>query len=146
MNPPHVGYSMFGKQVSFNLMATVPICSDFGAQENIICHYFHFFPFYLPWNDRTSCHALNFLNVEFQVSFFTLLFHSHQEAGIKIAGRNSNNLRYAADIVLMAGEEELKSLLMRLEKLAWNFLKYSHGILIVLLSLAFIWLFLYCNS
>ena len=30
--------------------------------------------------------------------------------------RNSNNLRYAADIALMAGEEELKSLLMRVKE------------------------------
>ena len=36
------------------------------------------------------------------------------EAGIKIAGRNINNLRYADDTVLMAeSEEELKSLLMK---------------------------------
>ena len=32
------------EQVFFNLMAAVTICSDFGAQENIICHCFHFFP------------------------------------------------------------------------------------------------------
>ena len=36
------------------------------------------------------------------------------QAGIKIAGRNINNLRYADDIILMAeSEEELKSLLMK---------------------------------
>ena len=35
------------------------------------------------------------------------------QAGIKIAGRNINNLRYADDITLMAESEELKSLLMR---------------------------------
>ena len=36
------------------------------------------------------------------------------QAGIKIAGRNSNNLRYADDTTLMAeSEEELKSLLMK---------------------------------
>ena len=29
-------------------MAAVTICSDFGAQENKICHCFHFFPIYLP--------------------------------------------------------------------------------------------------
>ena len=35
------------------------------------------------------------------------------QAGIKIAGRNINNLRYAGDTMLMAeSEEELKSLLM----------------------------------
>ena len=39
------------------------------------------------------------------------------EAGIKIAGRNINNLRYADDITLMAeSEEELKSLLMKVQK------------------------------
>ena len=34
-------------------------------------------------------------------------------AGIKIAGRNINNLRYADDTILMAESEELKSLLMK---------------------------------
>ena len=38
-------------------------------------------------------------------------------AGIKIAGRNINNLRYADDTTLMAeGKEELKSLLMKLKE------------------------------
>ena len=39
------------------------------------------------------------------------------QAGIKIAGKNINNLRYADDITLMAeSEEELKSLLMNVEE------------------------------
>ena len=39
------------------------------------------------------------------------------QAGIKIAGRNINNLRYADDTTLMAeSEEELKSLLMQLKQ------------------------------
>ena len=39
------------------------------------------------------------------------------QAGIKIAGRNLNNLRYADDIILMAeNKEELKSLLMKKEE------------------------------
>ena len=39
------------------------------------------------------------------------------QAGIKIARRNINNLRYADDTTLMAGsEEELKSLLMKLKE------------------------------
>ena len=39
------------------------------------------------------------------------------QAGIKIAGRNINNLRYADDITLMAESgEELKSLLMRVKE------------------------------
>ena len=38
-------------------------------------------------------------------------------AGVKIAGRNSNNLRYVDDMTLMAeSEEELKSLLMRVKE------------------------------
>ena len=35
------------------------------------------------------------------------------QAGIKITGRNINNLRYAGDTTLMAESEELKSLLMK---------------------------------
>ena len=39
------------------------------------------------------------------------------QAGIKIAGRNINNLRYADDTTLMAeSEEELRSLLMNMEE------------------------------
>ena len=39
------------------------------------------------------------------------------QAGIKIAGRNINNLRYSDDITLMAeSEEELKSLLMKVKE------------------------------
>ena len=39
------------------------------------------------------------------------------QAGIKIAGRNNNNLRYADDTTVMAeSEEELKSLLMKVKE------------------------------
>ena len=39
------------------------------------------------------------------------------EAGIKIAGRNINNLRYADDTTFMAvSEEELKSLVMKMKE------------------------------
>ena len=38
------------------------------------------------------------------------------QAGIKIAGRSINNLRYADDTTLMAESEELKSLLIKVEK------------------------------
>ena len=41
------------------------------------------------------------------------------QAGIKIAGRNSNNLRYADDTTLMV-ENELKSLLMKVKKESEN--------------------------
>jgi len=64
----------------------------------------------------------------FSLSFFTFikkLFSSSSlsarldeaQAGIKIAGRNINNLRYADDTTLMAeSEEELKSFLMKVKK------------------------------
>ena len=47
-------------------MAAVTICSDFGAQENKICHCS---PIYLPWSDGIRCHDVSFLNVEFKSTF-----------------------------------------------------------------------------
>ena len=38
------------------------------------------------------------------------------QAGIKIAGRNINNLTYADETTLMAGSKELKSLLMKVKE------------------------------
>ena len=67
------------KQVSSNFMAAVPICSDFEAFEEEICHYFHFSP--------NTCHEVMgpdamivfVLMLNFKPAFFTLLFHLHQE-------------------------------------------------------------------
>ena len=43
------------------------------------------------------------------------------QAGIKIAGRNINNLRYAEDTTLMAeSREELKNLLNKVKVAAWH--------------------------
>ena len=48
------------------------------------------------------------------------------QAGIKITGRNINNLRYADDTSLMAeSEEELKNLLMKVKEESW--LKAQHS-------------------
>ena len=52
-----------------NFMAIVTIFSDFLAQEDKVCHCFHCFSIYLPWNDGTGCHDLNFLNVSFKPAF-----------------------------------------------------------------------------
>ena len=49
----------------FNFIAAVTIFSDFGAQENKVCHCSHCLPSYLPRRDGTRCHDLSFLNVEF---------------------------------------------------------------------------------
>ena len=49
-------------------------------------------------------------------------------AGIKIAGRNINNLRYADDTTLMAGsKEELKNLLMKVKEEWKSWLKTQHS-------------------
>ena len=42
------------------------------------------------------------------------------QAGVKIAGRNISNLRYADDTTLMAESEELKSLLMKVKEETWK--------------------------
>ena len=41
------------------------ISCDSRDQEYKICHFFHFFSFYLPWSDGIRCHDLSLLNVEF---------------------------------------------------------------------------------
>ena len=56
---------------------------------------FNFYPEYIMWNAKLD----------------------EAQAGLKIARRNINNLRYADDTTLMAkSEEELKSLLMKVKK------------------------------
>ena len=61
----------------------------------VYCH-----PAYLIYMQSTSCEILH-----------------ETQAGIKIAGRNINNFRYADDTTLMAeSEEELKSLLMKVKR------------------------------
>ena len=61
----------------FNFMAAVTIHSDFGAQENKVCHCFHCFPIYMPWSDGTRCHDLSFwmlsLKPAFSLSSFTFI-------------------------------------------------------------------------
>ena len=54
---------------------------------------------------------------------------SEAQAGIKIAGRNINNLRYADDTTLMAeSKEELKNFLMKSERGEWkSWLKTQHS-------------------
>ena len=45
------------------------IHSDFGAQENKICHCFHFFSIYLSWIDGTVCHDFCFWMLSFKPAF-----------------------------------------------------------------------------
>ena len=53
----------------FNFMAAITIYSDVGAQENKICHCFHFSPFYFSLSDGTRCHDLSFLMLSFKPAF-----------------------------------------------------------------------------
>ena len=61
----------------FNFMVAVNICSDFGTQENKVCHCFHCFPIYLAWSDRTRCQGLHFWMLSFKpdlsLSSFTFI-------------------------------------------------------------------------
>ena len=80
LNWTEAGHGLSSKEkISFNFMAALTICSDFGAQEDKVWHCFHGFPIYFPWSDGTGCHDLHFLNFECWASFFTLLFHFHQQ-------------------------------------------------------------------
>ena len=56
-------------------------------------------PAYLTYIKSTSCEMLD-----------------ETEAGIKIVGRNINNLRYADNTLMAESEEELKSLLMKVKE------------------------------
>ena len=56
------------------------------------------------------------------------LDEAQAQAGIKIAGRNINNLRYTDDTTLMGeSEQELKSLLMKVKEESENWLKTQHS-------------------
>ena len=73
-------------------MAAVTVCSVFWAQENKICHCFHFFPIYLPWSDGNGCAMILILwmlsfKSAFKHSFFTLikrLFNSSLLSAIRV--------------------------------------------------------------
>ena len=68
------------------------------GKESVKAMYCH--PVYLTYMQSTSC--------KIQAGW--------AQAGIKISGRNINNLRYADDTTLMAASEEVKSLLMKVKE------------------------------
>ena len=59
--------------MSFNFMAAVIICSDFGAQENKVCQCSHCFPIYLPLSDRTRYYD-HFLNTNVYFMFYLNIY------------------------------------------------------------------------
>ena len=54
-------------------MAAVTICSDFGAQENKVCHCFHCFLIYLPWSDGIFIFWMLHFKPAFSLSSFTFI-------------------------------------------------------------------------
>ena len=64
-----------GASVFFNFIAAVTILSDYGAQENKICHWFHFSPVYLLWSDGTGCHDLLRRLYRWQISPWKIIPH-----------------------------------------------------------------------
>ena len=52
-----------------SFMAVVTIWSDFGAQENEVCHCFHCFSIYFPWSDGTGCHIFVVWMLSFRPAF-----------------------------------------------------------------------------
>ena len=72
-------------------MAAITVRSDFGAQENKVCHCFHCFPICLPQSDETRYHDLCFWMLSFKQSFslssFTFikrLFSSSSLSAIRV--------------------------------------------------------------
>ena len=63
------------EQVSFNFMAAVTICSDFGARKGKVSHCFYCFPFICQEVMGPDAMILVFWMLSFKLSFFTLLFH-----------------------------------------------------------------------
>ena len=64
--------------MSFNFMASVTVCTDFGAQENKVSHCFRCFPIYLLLGNGTRYHDLRFFEMlsfkpAFPLSSFTFI-------------------------------------------------------------------------
>ena len=69
-----------------------------------------------------------YLNYMQSTSWEMLGWMKQAQAGIKIARKSINNLRYADDTTLMAESEELKSLLMKVKEEEWkSCLKIQHS-------------------
>ena len=61
--------------------AAVTICSDFGAQGNKVCHCFHCFSMYLPWNNGTGCSDFRFLICVYLIKTIPKKIHSKRQNG-----------------------------------------------------------------
>ena len=82
-----------------------------SCHDEIFCYTFTIF------YDHCFCVKWEYRDEYLALYFFYILYFFISQAGIKIAGRNINNLRYADDTTFMAeSEEELQSLLMKVKE------------------------------
>ena len=104
-------------------MAVITICSDFGAQKNKISTVS---PSNIDHGTTDWFQIGKGVRQGYILSPYLFNFYAEYimrnagleetQAGIKIAGRNINNLRYADNTTLMAESEELKSLLLQVKE------------------------------
>ena len=66
------------KSLNFRAAVTITVILEPKKIKSVIGSIF--FPIYLPFIDKSVCHDLSFLTLEFLSSLFTLPFHFHQEA------------------------------------------------------------------
>ena len=96
------------EQVSFNFMSAVTICSDFGAQENKVCHCFLCFTIYLPWSDGTrwylysECWVLSQLFISVSLSSRGLISSSSLSAIILVSSAYLRLLIFLLAILIPA--------------------------------------------
>ena len=68
------------------------------------------------YNKAVYCHPVYITSMQ-SISYEMISWMNRKQAGIKIAGRNINSLRYADNTTLMAGSEgELENLLMKVKE------------------------------
>ena len=95
--------------MSFNFIGAVTICSDFGAQENKVCHCFHCFPIHLPGSDGLDAMIFIFSMLSFKPAFslssFTFiksLFNYLLSATRVVSSANLRLLRFLPGILIPA--------------------------------------------
>ena len=109
-------------------MGAVTICSDFRAEEEEICHYFHLFPFYLPWSNWPDAMILVFLILSFKLalslSSFTLikrLFSSSLLSAIRVvSSAYLRLLMFLPPILIPACNSSSPAFLMMCSAYRWH--------------------------
>ena len=114
-----------------NFMAAVPISSDFGAQENKICHYFQFFTSICMkwWDQMLWSYLLLFWMLSFKVAFslssltfIKRLFSSSSLSAIKLVSSEFLRLLIFLLVVLIPTcNSSSPTFCMKLNKLGWHY-------------------------